>query len=164
MKYGICRLIIGAVLAATCTVFSARADGYQPDVQQRPSDSSMLHATAGLFTSYSLFIDLKKHEIAQRLVIFDLTKGRDIAYTVSPQARFEEKVMDCPLPQNVTMYSGFVDQIKQYHLCPTMPAQLIPGKTMLTLLWWTPTKPGPPGALIPWDPSPTTDEIHLVQR
>jgi len=125
----------------------------------RPTESSQLHVTAGLFVNYGIVADPNTHVVAERLTIWDAVQGRDVVFSVGPAATIDGVPISCRFPAE-TNHSFVMDAMKFEHMCSQLPVKVQAGHTWLTLVWWTPPKPK--NDLLVRDTYPGTDEIHTL--
>lgn len=125
----------------------------------RPSSSSMIHATAGVFVSYGVVADPITHVVAERLTIWDAVRGGDVIFSVGPAAKIDGMPISCNAKGPPT-YSTMLEFMRFQHMCIELPKKLEPGKTWLTLIYWD--APKPRNDLQIRDTYPGTDEIHTL--
>lgn len=127
----------------------------------RPTLSTALHATAGVFVSYGITADPAGHIVAERLTIWDAVQHTERVFSVGPAATLDGLPIRCELSKSPALDSNTLTVMRMQHMCTQLPKKLEPGKTWLVLIYWMPEKPK--NDLQLRDTYPATDEIHVLE-
>ena len=161
------------VIVATALAVTTRCAVASPqllyDNPQRPADSRQLLATTGTVLRYELIVSDRL--IAPRLTIRDDITGTETTFSLSFDTSIDGQRLSCAGDRTanpgsspasiIAHYLGTL--VEQYHLCTSLPPNIIVGQTRVVLIYWRHVEHDPPSPFYDFNQNPGSDAIWVTR-
>ena len=100
----------------------------------RPANASRILATEGVFVGYTLHA--KNRTLSATIQIYDEIQKRKREFLVGSNFQVDSRLIRCVWPPIKAPVPDIERAKRQLALCGTLPANLIPGKTHVVVIYW----------------------------